>query len=315
MEKATLFAFNDFHRRLQPFADGTGGAARLVGRLRELKEQNPGALIANVGDVAGDNRLQGPNHFKPIPELFNRAGVDILALGNHELEDPTYNYQNLRKGLIEPFGKDVLCANVRQKDSGQLLEGTQPYTIKQLAGYSIAFIGVVTQDLSSRMFPMAGYGLQAAGIEDTLQELVPQLRDKVDAVVVLGHEGVKGMVAATQSTPGVDVTLAAHDHKRTSTAVEVVRPDGSKGYVSEAGAYGQTINQIDLYFDPESRKLMNVVVTNHRVDESCPSDPVAEEIVRTTPTLERAPRPEPVKQPALRLNSFAELGHWYNRQS
>ena len=307
--KVTLFAFNDFHRRLQPFPDGSGGAERLVGKLRQLQDQHPGSLTVNLGDVAGDNSAAGPDAFEPIADLFNRARVDVLALGNHEFEDPQGNYQSLREGLIEPFQGEVLCANVRQATNGQPLEGTRPYTIRQLAGFNIALIGVVTRDLSSKMFPTAGAGLAVAPIEGTLRELADQLDAQVDATVVLGHENLREMTQHTLATPEVDVTLAAHDHRL--SAQTVTREDGSRLSISEAGAYGQTINQIDLMFDPQSRKLLDVVVTHHSVAADSPQDEVAAEIVRQAPELEKVKRPEPLPKKEVRLDSLAELGQWF----
>jgi 2',3'-cyclic-nucleotide 2'-phosphodiesterase (5'-nucleotidase family) len=311
LHKVTLFAFNDFHRRLNPFPDGSGGAARLVGKLRQLKADHPGSLTVNVGDVAGDNKKPGPQAFAPIAQLFDRAQVDVLALGNHEFEDPQGDYASLRNGLIKPFQGEVLCANVTAQ--GQPLEGVKPFTIKQLAGFNIALIGVVTRDLSSRVHPAAGAGLSVAPIEDTLAAMVPELDKQSDAVVVLGHENLNEMIRHTQDTPGVDVTLAAHDHKLQTTQLE--RADGSKAYVSEGGAYGQTINQIDLYFSPQSRQLIKVEVTTHSVDGQAPIDAQAEEIVRNAPQLERASMPEKKSsRDALRLNSFSQLSQWYKTQ-
>lgn len=314
MQKVSIFAFNDFHRRLEPLADGSGGAARLVGKLRQLKAENPNSLTVNVGDVAGDNKKLGPDSFAPIAELFDRAQVDVLALGNHEFEDSRNGYETLRNGLIKPFHGETLCANVTDV-AGQPIEGTKPFTIKQLAGFNIALLGVVTQDLASKMHPTAGVGLLAAGLQETLETWVPSLGDRSDAVVVLGHENLRKMTDLTRAVPGVDLAFAAHDHKLTAEAVEVARADGSRGFVSEAGAYGQNINQIDLYFDPSTRKLIKVEMTTHPVDASSPSDPVAEEIVRNAPKLERAQMPEkPARRHSVSLNGFGELSKWYKVQ-
>lgn len=316
LQKVTLFAFNDFHRKLDPLQDGSGGAARLVGKLRQLKQENPDSLILNMGDVAGDNKEHGKDAFEPIPALFNRAQVDALSLGNHEFEDPSGNYKTLRESLIKPLHGEVLCANVSETATGKPVEGTRPFSIKQLAGYNIALIGVVTRDLGSKMFPLAGAGLSVTPIEETLAKMVPEMHDRADAVVVMGHENLRTMTEHTQNIPGIDIGLAAHDHKLTRNSVEVERPDGSKGYVSEAGAYGQNINQIDLYFSPASRKLMKVEMTTHQVDASSPSDPIAEGIVRDAPKLKAAPLPpKESRSKGVRLERFAALATWVTTQS
>lgn len=303
-KRVRLFHFNDFHRRLDPLKDGSGGAERLVGKIRQLESDNPDAITVNVGDVAGDNTAQGPDHFKPIPELFNRAGVDILALGNHEFEDPDDDYKNLNEGLVKPFKGDVLVANVEHSD-GRPIKGTKPYVIRQLQDHSIAFIGVVTRELASSVFPAAGAGLSTMPIEETLRELVPKVRlEGADAVVVLGHDNLNNMKEVTKNVPGVDLALAAHDHRATEQPEEVIREDGSKGWVAEADAYGRMVGEVDLLFS--DKELKGVEGRLHLVDDSAPSDPVAKEIVDSHKPGKKVKRPTKSRK-YKNVSSFEEL--------
>ena len=305
IQRVRLFHFNDFHRRLDPLSDGTGGAARLVGKIKQLEQDNPDAITVNLGDVCGDNTAQGPNHFSPIPELFNQADVDILALGNHEFEDPDNDYQSLREGLIKPFAGEVLVANVKHSD-GRSIEGTKPYTIRQLQDRSIAFIGVVTRELSSAVFPAAGAALTTMPIEDTLRSLIPEVKEKgADAVVVLGHENLNNMKKIAENVPGIDLALAAHDHRATEAPEEVSRADGSKSWVAEADAYGRMVGQIDLLF--EGDKFKGVEGFLHEVNASAPSDPEAEKTVNTYEAGPKIQIQDVKKQKTVTLNSFADL--------
>lgn len=305
IKRVRLFHTNDLHRRLEPFKDGTGGADRFVGKIRELEAANPGSITVNVGDVAGDNRAHGPDHFQPVPELFNQAGIDILALGNHEFEDPSQGYKSLQEGLVAPFQGETLVANVTHAD-GTPIKGTKPYTIRKLQEQSIAFIGVVTRDLASAMFPAAGAGLATLPIEDTLRELVARVRaEGADAVVVLGHESTGQMKAITKNVPGIDLSLAAHDHFSTEQPLEVVRDDGSKGWVAQADAYGKSVGEVDLLF--EAGRFAGVEGRLHRVDQSAPSDPVAKHIMETYQPPERIKHTPPAKKETTVLTSFAEL--------
>jgi len=305
IKRVRLFHFNDFHRRLGPLNDGTGGAARLVGKIKQLEAENPGAITVNLGDVCGDNTAQGPAHFSPIPELFNQATVDILALGNHEFEDPSNDYQSLREGLIEPFQGEVLVANVKHAD-GRSIEGTKPYTIRKLQEQSIAFIGVVTRDLGSAVFPAAGAALTTLPIEDTLRSLIPEVKSQgADAVVVLGHENLNTMKEIARTVPGIDLALAAHDHRATEAPEVVVREDGSKSWVAEADAYGRMVGQVDLLFEDGSFKEVQGLL--HTVDASSPSDP---EAARTVENYQPGPKVRTnnlKKKRTLTLNSFEEL--------
>ena len=309
INRVRLFHFNDFHRRLQPLSDGSGGAARLVGKIRELEAQNPEAITVNLGDVAGDNTAQGPQHFHPIPELFNRADVDILALGNHEFEDPENGYKNLQDGLIKPFKGEVLVANVAHSD-GRPIEGTKPYTIRRLQNQSIAFIGVVTRELSSAVFPAAGAALTTMPIEETLRELVPRVKaEGADAVVVLGHENLNNMKKVAQNVPGVDLALAAHDHRATEAPEEVVRADGSKSWVAEADAYGRMVGEIDLLF--QDGTFQGIEGKLHRVDDTSPTDPEAQRVVQNYEPGRKVKLDEIEKPDTIVLDSFEALAQHF----
>ncbi len=282
-----IFHFNDFHRRLDPFPDGSGGAARLAALIAYEKTKHPDALVLNGGDVAGDNTEHGPRAFDPIPELFNAMGVDALQLGNHEFEDPSGHYATLREGLIDKLDAEVLCANVRDRQNGAPLPGTKPYTMRTLNGVNVALIGVVTQDLASAMFPAAGAGLAVAPLEETLRALVPKVRaEGADAVVVLAHDGLGASQKLARQVAGVDLILAAHDHRQTAAPIAI----GST-WVAEAGGYGQALGHVRLHVDAASHRVTKVEGELIPVSEDIQPD------ARVQAIVDRYPRGTHVRAP------------------
>lgn len=276
--RVDIFHFNDFHRRLEPFADGSGGAARLASRIQQARAGSPDSALVNVGDVAGDMAAPGPDAFQPLPRLFNKMGVDVMGLGNHEFEDPEGDYETLREGLIKPFRGEVVVANVRL-EGGRPLEGTRPYTIKELAGVQVAFIGVVTRDLSSAVFPTAGAALELAPLEAALEQSARQARaEGAEAVVALVHDGLRDTKSLASEVEGVDLFLAAHDHQVTAAPVQVEGPDGP-AWVAEAGGYGQNLGQATLLVDPRSRKVVGVEGRMLPVTADTPPDPDVQALV------------------------------------
>ena len=313
VEKITIFQYNDFHRKLEPTKDGRGGAAHLVGTLRQLKEENPDSLTINVGDMAGDNTVNCVDTYKPLAEICNRSHTDVVVAGNHEYEDSANNYKNIREGLIQRFDGEVVCANVRDKRTGALLEGTKPYTIHQLAGINVAVIGMVTRDLTSRVFPLAGAGLSVAPLEDTLKEMLAEVKQAgADVVVLAAHEGRRGVRQLCQEVEGPALALAAHDHVGTDGAEKIERENGSVTYLSEADPYGWGVRQIDLFVDKTSHQVVDVKVTNHAINENSPSDPETERMIRDSAPLEQAKMPDKRSRPKAEssFNSFAQLSQY-----
>ena len=148
----------------------------------------------------------------------------------------------------------------------------------------------------------AGFGLR----DDTLRSLIPEVKEKgADAVVVLGHENLNNMKKIAESVPGIDLALAAHDHRATEAPEEVTRADGSKSWVAEADAYGRMVGQIDLLF--EGDKFKGVEGFLHEVNASAPSDPEAEKTVNTYEAGPKIQIQDVKKQKTVTLNSFADL--------
>lgn len=295
MPTVDLFHFNDFHRHLGPAHDGLGGAARLSTLAREQVKAHPDSVLINLGDVAGDQSAHGQRDFDPIPQVFNRMGVQLHALGNHEFEDPANHYGSLREGLINKLDGQTLCANVTHSDSGKPIENTLPYTIRQLQGINVAFIAVVTEDLASKLFPAAGEGLRAARMEDVLAKLVPEVKGKgADAVVVLSHESLRESAQIAEAVPGIDVIIAGHDHRVTEKPVLLDNPHG-RTWMAEAGAYGMMLGHIQMHVDETTRKVTSVDGGLIQVTPDIAPDPAVQAIVDRWKPLPRAEH-HPTKQ-------------------
>lgn len=278
MTSVDIFHINDFHRRLTPLNNGDGGAARLATVAREQLQRHPDAILVNVGDVAGDQTAPSPDAYEPLPQIFNRMGVSIATLGNHEFEDASGGYASLREGYINRLAAQTLCANVTDT-SDRPIEGTKPYTIRQLAGMNVAFIGVVTENLTSAIHPTAGAALRVARMENVLADLVPRVRaEGADAVVVMAHEGLRESARLAQEVPGIDLVLSAHDHRTTPTPIVVAHEDGTTTWVAEAGAYGTSVGHVRLMFD-ENRHVCGVEGSQIGVTPSVAPDPVVAAIV------------------------------------
>lgn len=286
--RVDIFHFNDFHRRLEPSENGTGGAARLASLIRQQRQEHPESLLLNGGDIAGDNTVPGPDAFEPLAQVFNEMGVDVMTLGNHEFEDPEGGYSSLKQGFVAPFAGEVVLANVETAD-GRPFEGTKPYTIRTLKGINVAVIGVVCRDLSSSVHPAAGAGLHVSDLAWTLEENARQARlDGADAVVALVHDGLNDTKALAREVEGVDLFLAAHDHRITPQPEHVEGPEGP-AWVAEAGGYGQNLGHSTILVDPDTRKVVGVEGRMLPVTPDLPRDPEVQAIVDGYERPERMP--------------------------
>ena len=81
-------ATNDFHGRiLDNTSNGEAGAAVLAGAVKQLRAANPNTVFAAAGDLIGASTFESfIQHDKPTIDALNEAGLEVSAVGNHELD-------------------------------------------------------------------------------------------------------------------------------------------------------------------------------------------------------------------------------------
>ncbi|HEX6708326.1 MAG TPA: bifunctional metallophosphatase/5'-nucleotidase [Albitalea sp.] len=223
--KIKVIALNDYHGNLQspgtfgvnttiPLAQrpAVGGAEYLAAYVQRLKSSNPFSVVVGAGDFIGASPLISALFFdEPAVETLNKIGVDFNAVGNHEFDKGSAELRRLQMGGCKLDGAAVdpnsckglgssapgtfdgarfqwLSANVIENATGRPL--LPPYGIKHFRGVKVAFIGMTLKGTPSIVTPTGVAGLTFKDEADTVNALVPRLRQHgVDAIVVLVHQG------------------------------------------------------------------------------------------------------------------------------
>lgn len=188
-----ILGLNETHGQLTPLRRAgrlAGGAATLAAYLPAEEAENSRTLILDSGDF-----MQGPaisSYFegRSTVEVFNRIGVDAVAVGNHEFD---WGRDVLAQRMGEatfPF----LAANVVDA-TGQAPEGIEPYVIEKLQGVEVGVIGVANPDTKNVTLPAATEGLTflhpAASAEAVNQAAAELVSQGVQTIVVLAHQGLE----------------------------------------------------------------------------------------------------------------------------
>ena len=123
----------------------------------------------------------------------------------------------------------------------------KPATIKEIGGHRVAVIGqafpYVPIAHPKRFTPDWTFGIR----DDELQKLVDGLRgnDKVDAVVLLSHNGMDVDLKLASRVTGIDVILGGHTHDAVPQPVPVKNAGGTT-LVTNAGSNGKFLGVLDL---------------------------------------------------------------------
>jgi sulfur-oxidizing protein SoxB len=171
----------------------------------------------------------------------------------------TYGEQALRDNL-ERFKGEFLAQNVFLTEEAAFNDAAafdkttgrvfKPSTIREIGGHRVAIIGqafpYVPIAHPKRFTPDWTFGIR----EEELQKHVDALRgaDKVDAVILLSHNGMDVDLKLASRVTGIDVILGGHTHDAVPQPIAVRNPSGTT-LVTNAGSNGKFLGVLDLALD------------------------------------------------------------------
>lgn len=272
-----ILATNDFHGRLVDNPTGAeAGAAVLAGAVKQLRAANPNTVFAAAGDLIGastfDSFIQND---KPTIDALNEAGLEVSAVGNHELDQ---GYDDLVNRVMaaydatdNPYGGaewQYIAANLKVRATG---DDAVPATwIKEMSGVQVGFVGAVTEELPALVSPGGIAEIQVTGIVDSVNtEAAALIAEGADLVVMLVHEGSPTTNCETMDdsgawasiinnvSPDVDAIVSGHTHLAYNCSFPVAqwategRAVKDRPVVS-AGQYGTNLNQLVYTVDGDT---------------------------------------------------------------
>ena len=299
-----LLAINDFHGNLEPPSGFNGrigqtlagGAEFMAAHLAALKATNPHTVIVSAGDNIGATPLiSSLFHDEPSIESLNAAGVQISAVGNHELDEGWWELRRIVKGGCHPTDGcqdgtpydgarfEFLAANItldprkvapkvlkasgwkgpRGKEPGPLFPAS---TVKKIGGVKVGFIGLTLEGAPQIIMPSALTGLafhpEAAAANAEARKL---RRQGVGTIVVLIHEG--GVPADNDPNGCRDLTgpIVPIVEAMSDDIDVVVSGHTHRSYVctiagklvTSAESYSRLVTDIDLRIDRTTGRVVS----------------------------------------------------------
>jgi 2',3'-cyclic-nucleotide 2'-phosphodiesterase (5'-nucleotidase family) len=240
-----------------------GGIAEMTTLINTIRQDEPNVFLFDSGDIF-TGALAKLTDGRLAFELMITMGYDAMAIGNHEFEygHEIFAWQKNRA----PF--PVLGANFFYKDTDHPY--AQAHAVIERNGIRIGVIGIMGQDAVSAIIPSFIAPLDVTVPAAAVQRSVDELRDEVDLVVLLTHQGKTApMQTDAESDPrlqrdidadinlagavtGVDVLFAGHADA--GTPEPVIHPETGTIIMQ---TYGQAthLGYLQLTLDPETREI------------------------------------------------------------
>ncbi len=250
---AHAFTYLDFAEAAHRYGR-LGGFAHLKTLIDRVRA-DAGAgrsLLLDGGDLWQGSGLANASHGGDMVDAANLLGIEAMT-GHWEF---TYGEDGLRAN-IKRFKGEFLAQNVflteeagfDNKPAFDAATGRvfKPAAIKEVGGFRVGVIGqafpYVPIAHPKRFVPDWTFGIR----DDEMQKVVDTLRgkDKVDAVVLLSHNGMDVDLKLAANVTGIDVILGGHTHDAVPQPVAVTNA-GGKTLVINGGSSGKFLGVLDL---------------------------------------------------------------------
>jgi sulfur-oxidizing protein SoxB len=250
---AHAFTYLDFAESAHRYGR-LGGFAHLRTLIDRLRA-DAGAgrsLLIDGGDLWQGSGLANIMHGENMVDAANLLGIEAMS-AHWEF---TYGEEKLRAN-IKSFKGEFLAQNVflteeaafDNKPAFDSASGRafKPATIKEVGGLRIGVIGQALPYVPiahpKRFTPDWTFGIR----ETELQKMVDGLRrnDKVDAVILLSHNGMDLDLKLASRVTGIDVVLGGHTHDAVPQLIPIANA-GGKTLVTNGGSSGKFLGVLDL---------------------------------------------------------------------
>ena len=261
----SIYYINDTHGAIESYNDQLGLAA--IGNLvLNEKEINPDkTLFIGGGDLLQGNILSNYYYGSSMIDILNNMQLDAFVLGNHEFDwglETIQKYKDPTSGEIQA-DFPILGANIFRKDTMELPDFVEPYTVIQKGYIKVGVIGLM------------GYGLESSIATARIQDYMfddpiewasyyahyLRTEESVDVVLAVVHgnnDYTNQGIAALTGDYRVDAIFNGHSHSRYT---QVISRSGVDAPVIQSKANGEFVGRVTLSID-SNREVTDFQLTN-----------------------------------------------------
>ncbi len=284
-QRITILTTSDFQSQITPFktkiyVNGVkekvevGGAARLVGLVKELKWKNGNA--STLFFTSGDDFI-GPvfRAFGGIPTTFMWDQIaDAWEPGNHEFD---LGPETLGKAL-DYSTVPMICANLDVSNEPALKGKIKPDIIKIVGNVKLGIFGLITPNVN--ILSNIGKNVKVnPDLVSVANAEVKKLKDEgADIIVAVTHIGVDADEELASKVNGINVIVGGHSHTLIKTPIIVKNPDGGQTIIVQDGAKAAYLGELTLYVSRWG-KIEKYNWKLHLLDSSVPADPFTQKLV------------------------------------
>ena len=261
-ERLCIVYTNDMHGHMLPSKDFAmqgepkpmlGGMAVLSAYLKEVRaearQKGFDVFLFDSGDIFHGTPEGNVHKGRSMVKAMNALKYQAAALGNHEF---AFGLNGLKKITAEsrfPFLACNLFYTAIKKQS----RFWRDELILKSGDLKIGVTGVITPKTKYINFYKNIKDLEFTDPYDSVAERIESLKKQgADIIIVLSHLGLKKDKKLASRVSGIDVIIGGHSHNIVDPVLLV-----GKTLICQAGSHSQRVGRLDLWLDPEKKKIVD----------------------------------------------------------
>ncbi|MFL1895030.1 bifunctional metallophosphatase/5'-nucleotidase [Aquimarina sp. 2-A2] len=219
-----------------------GGLANIKTLFEQERQKNPNrTLIVDGGDLIQGSGYTALSNGKVMSEIIKEMGYDVIIPGNWEV---VYG-KDIMIDIMQAYDTNVIAQNMyHEKSEAPLFPA---YSIKEINGVRIGFMGINDPDVPVRQNPIFSRGITFSGLTKDLKKQVDELKTKeyLDVLFLVTHIGIFKQVELANNpiAENADYILGNDTHERVRKPIT-----GKFAKVTEPGAFGSFVGKLTLHF-------------------------------------------------------------------
>ena len=227
-------------------------------------------MLIDCGDFSGRNIESERDKSTFLMDWYSNSSYSVVQVGEKELFFEHQDFLDKAKKSKVSF----ISGNFVERESGDLV--FEPYVVKKIGDVKIGILGLMGRGLRLRPEDVS-MKYEIRDHIEAAKELVPKVKKKADAVILLSHMGYAATRDIIDAVPGIDIAVVGHGPGFSTKPYE--RGDT---WIVRSGQRGQNVAEIHLKFkaDGTVERELNMVKLDGRFAKHQKTDEMVKQFNR-----------------------------------
>lgn len=233
-----------------------GGLAKRKWAIEETRKKTPNVLVLDTGNTLAPFYFSRFDRGEFVFNTLDQLGYDAINLGSHDFD---YGQNRILSLKAKVRNVQFLSSNIREKTSGK--PWAQEWLLKEVQGIRVGILGLCDPKIEQQTIVGNFEGLAAESPKQALGRLIPEIRPKVDLLILLSNIPADHLRNLLEEIKGIDIAisrsaggLTEYDHYPEPSAHDFryymsTQDSGEarlKTLFAYAGRFGYALGKIDV---------------------------------------------------------------------